>query len=200
MKRNSGITLIALVITIVIIIILASVTINFAFGDNGLINMAEEARDLAANSTDYESNARANLVAYMNEYIAGLNDGSSTEEPEQPVEKEQSVVEVTAQIISGPFQRGETIQIEANVSKGDGKIEYKVTAGTDVVSVSETGLITVLGDGSATIEVSVPETEKYAASDPVEIRITIYPTVVEPEKQKAVITTTPSRRGYSIRR
>ena len=145
--------------------------------------MAEEARDLAANSTDYESNARANLVTYMNEYIAGLNDGSSTEEPGQPgqpEEKEQSVVEVTAQTISGPFQRGDTIQIEANVSKGDGKIEYKVTAGTDVVSVSETGLITVLGVGSATIEVSVPETENYAASDPVEIRITIIATPVGP--------------------
>ena len=85
-KRNAGITLIALVITIIIIIILASITINFAFGDNGLINMAEEARDLAANSTDYESNARANLVSYMNEFIADLNGGSSgggTEEPEE---------------------------------------------------------------------------------------------------------------------
>ena len=91
MKRNAGITLIALVITIVVIIILATITINFAFGDNGLINMAEEARDLAANSTDYESNARANLVAYMNEYIAGLNGGSSgggTDEPEEPTPPE----------------------------------------------------------------------------------------------------------------
>ncbi len=90
-KEQKGITLIALVITIVIIIILATITINFAFGDNGLINMAEEARDLAANSTDYESNARANLVAYMNEYIAGLNGGSSgggTDEPEEPTPPE----------------------------------------------------------------------------------------------------------------
>ena len=89
MKRNAGITLIALVITIIIIIILASITINFAFGDNGLINMAEEARDLAANSTDYESNARANLVSYMNEFIADLNGGSSgggNEEPEELVD------------------------------------------------------------------------------------------------------------------
>ena len=83
---SAGITLIALVITIVVIIILATITINFAFGDDGLINMAEEARDLAANSTDYESNARANLVAYMNEYIAGLNGGSTgggVQEPEE---------------------------------------------------------------------------------------------------------------------
>lgn len=82
MRKKSGITLIALVITIIIIIILATITINFAFGDNGLINMAEEARDLAANSTDYESSARANLVAYMNEFISGMNGGSDDEEEE----------------------------------------------------------------------------------------------------------------------
>ena len=97
-NRNAGITLIALVIIIIIIIILASITINFAFGDNGLINMAEEARDLAANSTDYESNARANLVSYMNEFIADLNGGSSgggTDEPEDPTppEPEKSEIE-----------------------------------------------------------------------------------------------------------
>ena len=87
MKRNEGITLIALVITIIIIIILASITINFAFGDRGLINMAELAKDEAANSTQYESDARANLVAYMNEYIAGLNGGNTGGETENPSEQ-----------------------------------------------------------------------------------------------------------------
>ena len=88
---KQGITLITLVITILIIIILATVTINFAFGDNGLIKKAEEARDLAINSTDYESNARANLVSFMNEFIADLNDeisGGGTEEPEDPTPPE----------------------------------------------------------------------------------------------------------------
>ena len=89
-KRASqvkGITLIALVITILIIIILATVTINFVFGEDGLVNMAELARDSHANDTEYEEEARANLVAYMNEYIAGLNGGSSgggTDVPEEP--------------------------------------------------------------------------------------------------------------------
>ena len=70
-KEQRGITLVALVITIIIIIILATVTINMAFGDNGLIRQAELARDLTANSTEYETQATANLVAYMNETLAG---------------------------------------------------------------------------------------------------------------------------------
>ena len=70
-KQEKGITLVALVITIIIIIILATVTINMAFGDNGLIRQAELARDLTANSTEYETQATANLVAYMNEMLEG---------------------------------------------------------------------------------------------------------------------------------
>ena len=44
MKRNKGITLIALVITIIILIILAAITINAVFGENGLILRAQEAK------------------------------------------------------------------------------------------------------------------------------------------------------------
>ena len=65
-SQEKGITLVALVITIVIIIILATVTINMAFGDNGLIKQAELARDMAANSTQYETQSMANLTAYLN--------------------------------------------------------------------------------------------------------------------------------------
>ena len=39
---KKGITLIALVVTIVILIILATITVNFLFGENGLINRAQQ--------------------------------------------------------------------------------------------------------------------------------------------------------------
>ena len=44
MKRNKGITLIALVITIIILIILAAIAINAVFGENGLILRAQESK------------------------------------------------------------------------------------------------------------------------------------------------------------
>ena len=95
-RKNRGITLIALVLTIVILIILATVTINFAFGENGLVSMTEEAKDLATNSIDYESNARANLAGFMNEFIADLEAGSSEEETEEPIpEPEPEIIPVT---------------------------------------------------------------------------------------------------------
>ena len=44
-KGESGITLIALVITIVVLLILAGVTIATLTGDNGIITRANEAKE-----------------------------------------------------------------------------------------------------------------------------------------------------------
>ncbi len=44
MKKNKGITLIALVITIIILLILASITIATLTGENGIITKAQEAK------------------------------------------------------------------------------------------------------------------------------------------------------------
>ncbi len=44
--KNSGITLIALVITIIILLILASVTINTILNENGIIERAKKAQQL----------------------------------------------------------------------------------------------------------------------------------------------------------
>ena len=57
-----GITLVALVITIIILIILATVAINFAFGNNGLITQAEKARDMASNATIAEEEAMNSMM------------------------------------------------------------------------------------------------------------------------------------------
>ena len=45
MKRENGITLISLVVTIVVMMILAGITIDATIGDNGLIKSAEEQKE-----------------------------------------------------------------------------------------------------------------------------------------------------------
>ena len=44
-KQTKGITLIALVVTIVVLLILAGVSINLVLGNNGIISKAKEARE-----------------------------------------------------------------------------------------------------------------------------------------------------------
>ena len=51
LKSHTGITLVALVVTVVILIILAVISINIAFGENGLIKQAEKAAEHQANAT-----------------------------------------------------------------------------------------------------------------------------------------------------
>ena len=50
-EKDNGITLIALVITVIIIIILATVTLNFTFGEDGIITKANQAKYMAELST-----------------------------------------------------------------------------------------------------------------------------------------------------
>ena len=75
LKNQRGITLVALVITIVILIILATVAINFAFGNNGLINRAEDAKKYYANDTAYTEESLSNVESYI-DGIIGENGGS----------------------------------------------------------------------------------------------------------------------------
>ena len=44
LKTNKGITLVALVVTIIVLIILAGISINLILGDNGIITKAQEAK------------------------------------------------------------------------------------------------------------------------------------------------------------
>ena len=44
MRKNGGITLVALVVTIIILIILAGISINILLGENGIIAKASEAQ------------------------------------------------------------------------------------------------------------------------------------------------------------
>lgn len=56
MEKNKGITLIALVITIIILLILAGVIISLTFGENGLINRTKNAKREYNNSQTTEKN------------------------------------------------------------------------------------------------------------------------------------------------
>ena len=81
-KTEKGITLVALVITIVILIILATVTINVAFGDGGLIQRAQQAKNLTEEATLKEQET---LNEVMSEYANIMAEDENTPiEPEKP--------------------------------------------------------------------------------------------------------------------
>ena len=55
-KNERGITLIALVITIIVLLILAGITLNLVLGERGIFKMAQEAGRNYTNAARYEDN------------------------------------------------------------------------------------------------------------------------------------------------
>ena len=55
-KKESGITLVALVVTIIVLLILAGVAISLAIGNNGIFTRAKDAADKYEQSATNESN------------------------------------------------------------------------------------------------------------------------------------------------
>ena len=66
MKSNKGITLIALVITIIVLLILAGVSISMVVGENGILNRATDASTKTNDAKDEEEKQFAMAEAAMN--------------------------------------------------------------------------------------------------------------------------------------
>ena len=95
------------ILNIVILIILATITINFAFGEEGLIARAEQAKELTEQATRNEQESLNSLMEQFNEIISGNGEGGTTpEEPEEPSEVE------IAKENGEPFDEKTTIEDE----------------------------------------------------------------------------------------
>ena len=74
MKKNKGITLVALVVTIVVLLILAGVSINLVLGDNGIVKKAQDAKTKSAEASENDLKGMNGLIEQME---STLNGGSS---------------------------------------------------------------------------------------------------------------------------
>ena len=71
MKKNKGITLVALVVTIVVLLILAGVSINLVLGKNGIIARAKDAETKSAEASQNDLKGMNGLVSEMEGALAG---------------------------------------------------------------------------------------------------------------------------------
>ena len=67
-RKEKGITLIALVVTIIVLIILAGISINLIFGTNGIINKAKSSKTLTEQASLNEQIALSELDKELEEY------------------------------------------------------------------------------------------------------------------------------------
>ncbi len=80
LRKNKGITLIALVITIIVLLILAAVTINLTLGERGIFSIAQQA---AKNYTNSQNRELANLDHFeleLEDTLNGVSEAAYNEE------------------------------------------------------------------------------------------------------------------------
>ena len=127
-SNQRGITLIALVITIVILIILATVSINVVLGEGGLIQRAQEGKDLTEQARIDEEEELTGAEEYINSVI---NERKDDNEEETPVQEGIQVDEVTENSIS----------ITVNVPKEVAKYCYYING-----ELKKTSTVTIIVD------------------------------------------------------
>ena len=123
MKRNKGITLIALVITIIVLLILAGITISMLSGENGILTKAAEAKTKTDKSSEEEQVKLAALSA-----LAADNGNIGTEKYYEALNKELNKIKEGTGTVSG---------LPAEVKIGDNR--YVIRKNGEASQLGEAG-------------------------------------------------------------
>ena len=128
-KKEQGITLIALVVTIVVLLILAGITINMLFSNGGIFKTAQDAANAWNQAVINEQADLDNLTEQIQNLVNGqMGGGTTPEKPETPtVPDDWNLTKVTPVIskddtpVNVPVPKGftaSTIEEEQKVEEG----------------------------------------------------------------------------------
>ena len=138
--KENGITLIALIVTIVILLILAGVTLNAVFSDNGIIKRAQDAQTKTDQGMQKDLEPLGALEDLINKNAGENNQGEFT----------QDVTVITA---SPTIEKGKSIKITNDIIYEN----YTSTTVRDAVKKFNEGKISRTSDLMAELEVDVTE-------------------------------------------
>ena len=155
-KGNKAITLVALMITIIILLILAGVSLSMVLGENGLINKAQSSVDKYKESSKNEQE----LLNKVEDYFDKLEKNESN----KVEDKKEGEIELSA--TSGECTYPNTITFDVIKNTSGGELSVK-TSNEDIATATISGnTITVTPknvDGTATITVTSAATGDYNA-------------------------------------
>ena len=161
-KKERGITLIALVVTIVVLIILATISINAVLGENGLIKQAERGAQYQANAEAKDGEALSEYDQIIANALAGVENGGGSQTPETPatVAVESVSLDKNSEILAP----NGTLQLTATVTPKNATNKNVTWSSStpSVATVSQEGLVTAVSAGSTTIRVTTEDGSKTA--------------------------------------
>lgn len=143
-QTNNGITLIALVITIIVLLILAGVTIATLAGDNGILTRASQASEENTHATVYES-----LLLEVTNYYTEKNLGNITDSLEDYLKSKNiidddmvinvnNLVKQTLSLGNGNLTDGDYYRLEEIIETGNQSNELTKVASTGEIKIAAT--------------------------------------------------------------
>ncbi len=120
LKQQKGVTLVALVITIIVLLILAGVSIAMLTGDNGVLTKAT-----ASQKATLESEAKEKVSLAMNTIMANHEDPTSASTEPTEINGGNIVTVLT----------NENVQAEKDTTYTGNGFKVKITIGSKVVAV-----------------------------------------------------------------
>ena len=165
LKKENGITLIALVITIIILIILAGVSIGILFNENGIITKAKQAK------SDYE-NAQKEEATAIGELINKIDEAEN--ESRNPSKQIKKVSEVKG---GDYFDRVTTLE-DSNGNKIKVPQGFKIAEDsglnvTEGIIIEDNDIITGIGNNRGNQYVWVPVGTEIKKADGTKVDITL---------------------------
>ena len=126
-KQEKGITLIALVVTIVVLLILAGVSISLVLNNNGVISKAKEARNQYAEAQTNDEKQLNEVSDWIKETVGDTTGGSSDYDPES----EGVPIPEGFYYVGGTKASG--LVISDSAKDKDSQYKGKTIVGTDLV-------------------------------------------------------------------
>ncbi len=142
MMKNKGITLVALVVTIIIMLILAGVTIGLVTGENGLFKMAQQSVEKYQTAQSEEESTMQELADELHGIIGkgkddktpGEMSGEGTEDKPFLIESIEDLIEFSNKVNGGTTYENQIVKLAVNLDfqSEDSYVDYKTTSFGDI--------------------------------------------------------------------
>lgn len=135
-KKENGITLVALVVTIIVLLILAGVSISMISGDDGIATRASDASTATSLGNAKEAMDLAVSTA-KTEYYANFAEGKTAEKPISTEDLQSYVQKQGYNILSASdtaLKDGDTFEIAEGKAGTTAAFEVTVTVTSDMIS------------------------------------------------------------------
>ena len=116
-SKEEGITMITLAVTIVVLIILAGVSLNATVGDNGIITMAQKAKENIELAQIEEQTSLNQLYEEMNQEGIYIEDEECSKKDEIIQSLQEELEETKRQLMVYKLAEGDYIKYDTGVER-----------------------------------------------------------------------------------